>query len=172
MSKEEYLPVLDENYNIIAKELRSKFHFNPDGKLLHPVIHLHLLNSENQLFLQLRPMDKTVQPGKWDTAVGGHVSFGESIGQSLIRETKEEIGIHVYKPEKLAQYIWETEAEKELVHLFFLKSDEKPQINKNELAGGRFWNISGIQEKLNSGIFTENFIYEFKSFLEKRLILA
>lgn len=39
--------------------------------LLHPVVHLHLFNSRGELYLQKRPEWKDIQPGRWDTAVGG-----------------------------------------------------------------------------------------------------
>ena len=42
--------------------------------LLHPVVHLHLFNSRGELYLQKRPEWKDIQPGRWDTAVGGHVA--------------------------------------------------------------------------------------------------
>ena len=45
--------------------------------LLHPVVHLHVMREGGFLYLQKRAMDKDIQPGKWDTAVGGHVDFGE-----------------------------------------------------------------------------------------------
>ena len=35
------------------------------------------LNGEGQLFLQKRSLHKDIQPGKWDTSVGGHVDLGE-----------------------------------------------------------------------------------------------
>jgi isopentenyldiphosphate isomerase len=31
------------------------------------------------LYLQKRSETKDIQPGKWDTAVGGHVDYGETI---------------------------------------------------------------------------------------------
>ena len=34
-----------------------------------------------------------IQPGKWDTSVGGHVDLGESVEMALHREVKEELGI-------------------------------------------------------------------------------
>lgn len=40
--------------------------------LLHPVVH-HLFNFRGELYLQKRPEWKDIQPGRWDTAVGGHV---------------------------------------------------------------------------------------------------
>ena len=54
--------------------------------LLHPVVHLHLFNSRGELYLQKRPEWKDIQPGRWDTAVGGHVDYGETVDEALRRE--------------------------------------------------------------------------------------
>ena len=64
-------PVVDEEGNIIAAATRGKCHNG--SKLLHPVIHLHVFNSKGELYLQKRPDWKDIQPGKWDTSVGGHI---------------------------------------------------------------------------------------------------
>ncbi|HWR99086.1 MAG TPA: septation protein IspZ, partial [Prolixibacteraceae bacterium] len=69
---EEWLPMVDEEGRILGKALRSYCHNG--SKTLHPVIHLHLLGSDHTIFLQKRALTKLVQPGKWDTAVGGHLA--------------------------------------------------------------------------------------------------
>lgn len=72
---EEIFPLVDETGNIIGQAPRSVCH---DGsKLLHPVIHLHIFNSEGDLYLQKRSATKDVQPDKWDSSVAGHIDLGE-----------------------------------------------------------------------------------------------
>jgi isopentenyldiphosphate isomerase len=169
-SAEEILPVVNENGEVIGKAPREKFHFNQNEKLLHPVVHLHVINSNGQVFLQLRPANKKVQPGKWDTAVGGHISYGEDVKTALERESMEEIGIQSDGAELVTRYIWETAIEKELVYLYILKTDKLPQINSNELADGRFWDPFNIDIKLDSHEFTPNFIHEFRMLRQKAII--
>lgn len=157
---EEFLPILNEKFEITGSAPRSRFHYNPEVKLLHPVIHLHVLNSKNEIYLQLRPAHKLIQPGRWDTAVGGHVSYGETIEEALSRETQEEIGISSSGAVPLHSYIWETEAEKEYVHIFILQTDETPIVNKNEVEAGKFLDLSAISSKEIEELFTPNLIYE------------
>jgi len=160
--REELLPVVDEKGKVLGKAPRSMFHFQNE-KLLHPVVHLHYFNSKGELYLQYRPMHKKVQPGKWDTAVGGHVTYGENIGDALLRETAEEIGIKgELKINLFEQYIWETEVERELVFLFTTTSDQLPRPDRKELDGGRFWKVAEIRKSLGKGVFTPNFELEFK----------
>ncbi len=155
------LPVVDEDGNVTGKAARSACHFNPSEKILHPVVHMHILNSRGELFLQRRTLTKKVQPGKWDTAVGGHISFGEEPELSLIREAKEEIGIIDFKPGFVKKYIWETDVEKELVYMFICRTNGDLKVNPEEISEGRFWEINEIRQNLGKGIFTSNFEKEF-----------
>ena len=90
-NNQEMFPLVDEEGNIIGAATRGECHNG--SKLLHPVVHLHVFNSHGELYLQKRPEWKDIQPGKWDTAVGGHVDLGESVEQALRREVREELGI-------------------------------------------------------------------------------
>mgnify|MGYP006295394765 CR=1 FL=1 len=158
---EEILPIVDMDGKVIGKDKRSAFHFK-DKKLLHPVVHMHLFNFRGELFLQFRPAHKKVQPGKWDTAVGGHVSYGESIELALEREGKEEIGLNTGDALFMKRYLWETDIERELVYLYYMVSDQMPVVNKEELAGGRFWSREEISKSRGRGVFTPNLEREFE----------
>ena len=156
---EEMFPVVDEEGNILDAATRAKCH---DGsKLLHPVVHLHLFDKEGRLYLQKRPEWKDIQPGKWDTAVGGHVDLGENIYQALKREAKEEIGLEDFETELLAQYVFESDVERELVNSFKAISDKTP-VPSSELAEGKFWRLEEIEASIGKGIFTPNFESEYK----------
>ncbi|MDE5870159.1 MAG: NUDIX domain-containing protein [Muribaculaceae bacterium] len=158
-NEKELFPVVDEQGNIIDAATRSECHSG--SKLLHPVVHLHLFDKEGRLYLQKRPEWKDIQPGKWDTAVGGHVDLGENIHQALRREVKEEIGLIDYDPELIRQYVYESDRERELVNVFKATSDDEPRPS-SELAGGRFWSKEEIESALDTGVFTPNFESEYK----------
>ena len=158
-NQEEMFPVVDEEGNITGAASRGECHGG--SKLLHPVVHLHVFNSKGELYLQKRPEWKDIQPGKWDTAVGGHVDLGESVDMALKREVREELGITDYEPTQLTHYVFESEREKELVFCFRTQYDG-PVAPSDELDGGRFWPLEEIRENLGKGVFTPNFEQEFK----------
>ena len=108
----EYFPVIMPNGIVIGRAPREYCHSG--AKPLHPVVHLHVLDRFGRLYLQKRSMKKDIQPGKWDTAVGGHVDYGESILEALYREASEELGFREYNPIWLCSYEFESEIEKEI----------------------------------------------------------
>ncbi len=170
MMSEEYLPICDKEGNIIGKELRSVCH-NGESMLLHPVVHLHIFNTRGELYLQKRSLTKDVQPGKWDTSVGGHVDPGEEIEEAMLREAKEEAGIDCFEYRLIKIYIWQSEVERELVHTYITTTGLIPVPDPGEVEEGRFWSPEEIKASLGKDIFTPNFEEEYgwlRPFLSSR----
>lgn len=160
----EWLPVVDEGGKIIGKAPRSLCHRGE--KILHPVVHLHVLNPYGHIYLQKRPINKLVQPGKWDTAVGGHISFGEDLQTALKREAFEEIGLIDFDAKPLGSYRWDTDIESELVYFFISYDFQKIRLHSEEVEEGRFWSPSQIKKQLGKGIFTPNFEHEYQMLIK------
>lgn len=158
--KEEWFPLVNEAGETIGKATRKECHSG--SKLLHPVVHLHIFNDAGDLYLQKRSMTKDIQPGKWDTAVGGHVDLGETVEEALRREVREELGITDFIPQLITRYIFESEIEKELVHSFRTIYNGTITPDPSELNGGRFWTATEIKDNLGKNIFTPNFEKEYQ----------
>ena len=164
-SKTEWFPVVNEEGKVIGKAPRSVCH-DGKSKLLHPVVHLHLFNREGKIFLQKRSVSKDIQPGKWDTSVGGHVAPGESLEDALTREVREEIGLVNFQPQFIKKYVWESPRERELVFSFITVSDDLPVIDNNEIDEGKFWTADEVRRNIGKDIFTPNFEHEFNLFIK------
>ena len=157
-NNEEIFPVVDENGTTVGKATRGECHSG--SKLLHPVVHLHLFDSSGRIYLQQRPLWKDIQPGKWDTAVGGHMDYGETVEAALRRETQEELGLTGLSVEFLLKYVFESERERELVHVFRATYDGDVRPSE-ELDGGRFWSLDELREVFGKGVLTPNFEQEY-----------
>lgn len=155
----ELLPIVALDGTVVGKATRGECH-NGQSMLLHPVVHLHVRNSQGEVFLQHRPSWKTIQPNRWDTAVGGHVDFGETIEASLLREAREEIGLTDFVPRFLCQYVHESECERELVYVYTTTTNS-PLVPSEELDGGRFFSIAELQQRMGQDFFTPNFESEW-----------
>jgi isopentenyl-diphosphate delta-isomerase type 1 len=166
--KEEIFDLVDDNDQVIGRSTRNEVHGNP--KLLHRVVHVLVFDSLGRLYLQKRADDKDVQPGKWDTSVGGHVDAGEEREAAALRELSEELGIPgtgtAPNLQLLHRYRHENEYESELVTTWITRWDGPVSIQLSEISDGRFWELEEI-DLLSSGVpdsgsFTPNFLDEIK----------
>lgn len=157
---EEWLPLVNEEGGIIGKAPRSVCHRGE--KLLHPVVHLHVFNNQKHVYLQKRPMNKLVQPGKWDTAVGGHISVGETLETALKREAFEEIGLAQFSAKLVKTYQWDSELESELVYVFATHDFKSIHLHSEEVVEGCFWTPKQIESNIGLEVFTPNFEHEYR----------
>lgn len=155
----EMFPIVDAEGNVVGSMTRSRAHGG--SMLLHPVVHLHVFDNSGRLYLQKRPSWKDIQPGKWDTACGGHMDYGESVHVALRREVKEELGIEGFVAQPLAKYVFESARERELVNVFATVYDGEVCPSAAELDGGRYWTVDEILENMGKDVFTPNFEQEF-----------
>ena len=166
---EEMLPVVEETGLVVGQASRETAHGT--FKFMHPVVHLHIVNRDGELFIQKRSMKKKLLPGKWDTAVGGHVDYGESLETALFRESLEELGFREFNPVYLKSYVWETTQEKELVNVYATVGNFDLEPCNEEVTEGRYWTMEEIESNLGKNVFTPNFEQEFLSVKDMLLAL-
>ena len=75
-------------------------------------------------------------------------------------ETQEELGLTDLSVEFLLKYVFESERERELVHVFRATYDGDVRPIE-ELDGGRFWSLDELREAFGKGVLTPNFEQEY-----------
>ena len=165
----EWLPVVLPSGLVIGRSTREYCH--SEAKPLHPVVHIHIIDRFSRIYLQKRSLKKDIQPGKWDTAVGGHVAYGESIVEAVHREAFEELNFTDFNPIFLETYLFESEIEKEMVNVFAAVGSYELHPDLDEVSEGRWWPVEEIDSNLDKGVFTPNFESEFKMIRSSLLAL-
>ena len=86
----EIFDVVDENDQVIGQRPRGEVHRE---KLRHRAVHIFVINTRGELFLQRRSRWKDVHPRKWDSSAAGHVNAGDTYDATAPRELEEELGV-------------------------------------------------------------------------------
>ena len=165
----EWFPIVEPNGLVVGRATRNYCHSG--AKPLHPVLHIHIIDRYSRIYLQKRSINKDIQPGKWDTAVGGHVSYGEGILEAVYREASEELGLREFNPIFLEAYQFESAIEKEMVNIFAVVGSYDLDPDHDEVDEGRWWTVEDIDSAIGKEIFTPNFESEFQMIRKSLLAL-
>ncbi len=162
MSTDDIFEIVDEEDQVIGRAPRSRCHGDPT--LVHRVAHVLVFNREEQLLLQKRSQAKDVQPGRWDTSVGGHLDPGETYLEAAYREMREELGIEGVPLTFLYHSRIRNDYESENVATYLARYDGEILFAQDEIDEVRFWNPEMIAESLDKEVFTPNFEQEWAMF--------
>ncbi len=138
---------------------RELCHGNP--ALIHLTVHLHVTDGRGRLYLQKRSASKDLYPGRWDTAVGGHVGAGEEPRAALLREAREELDIDAQAARALYRYLHSNSHESEYVHTFGLRLAGPFRHDPEEVEEGGFFSRAQIEAWIGTGTLTPNFEDEY-----------
>ena len=167
---EELFDIYDEAGNRVGVAPRCECHGNP--KLLHHTAHVVVFHPETgAILLQKRAATKDIQPGKWDTAVGGHLALGEDYEAGARRELAEELG--VTSPVKL-EYLFDgkirNSIESEDTRVFAIRMAEGFTFQTSEIDAIRFWTAAELFDPANRVNFTPNLCAELDELRKRGLI--
>ena len=162
----EMFDVIDENDNVIGQASREECH---KKQLLHRGVHVLILNSKGELYIQKRSQKMDTNPGLWTSSASGHVDCGESYKEAAKREMGEEIGIkselneigkaHVHDPKH-----------NHIITVFSGNSNGPFKTKNAEIEKAEFVKIEKIKAdmKLEKRKFTPAFLEAFRKFCEVR----
>ena len=126
---------------------------------------------KKMLYLQKRAMTKDLLPGYWDTAVGGHVTYGEQAVEALYREAAEELGLHAFNPIPLDTYTYQTERDSEFVFIYGMVGHPDIAPDESEVSEGKWWSQEELDAAFGKNILTPNFESEFPQIRARLLAL-
>lgn len=155
----EIFQLVDEEGAPIGSAPRSRCHGDP--RLIHLVVHLHVFDPAGRLFLQKRAASKDTNPGRWDTSVGGHVHYGESIVDALTREAREELGIDAAAASFLYGYLFRGPIESEYALCYSLTWPGPVTPDMEEIETGRFYSTGEIDALVGRETLTPLFEHEW-----------
>ena len=149
-----------EECRVIGRATRGECHGNP--ALIHAVARVLVWDHHGRLLLQLRSASKDIQPGKWDTSVGGHLLPGEAPEQAARREMAEELGVPPATLTFLHRFLMRSPNETEWVTTFSAVHDGPFVPDPGEIDALRFWTRVEIAAALGTGSLTPAFEDEFR----------
>ncbi|MFA6292146.1 MAG: NUDIX domain-containing protein [Victivallales bacterium] len=169
MMHEEIFEIVDEDNRVVGTAKRSECHGNP--ALIHRTAHVIVFHPDGRILLQKRSMEKDVQPGKWDTAVGGHLMPGEEFETAARREMAEELGIPENLPLKqLFDSKIRNSIESENTRVFSTVCAGPFNFPESEIDEVRFWTVCELRREMGTDSFTPNLSTELSKLFEMKII--
>ncbi len=176
---DELIDLCDE-HNHLTGEQKMKSEAHAKG-LWHRATHVWIYTSQGEVLLQFRNKNKLLFPAVWDVSVGGHVSAGEEVIVSTMRETEEEVGIKASAQDFEFVKVMQSEMQykdidnKEFIYVFLLKFDGKAgdlAIQEEEVERVAFFTLPEVDALVRQGrkviITHDEYWQEIKKSIQER----
>lgn len=149
MSRER-VALVNENDEVIGSKWRDELTDSDCWR----IIAVWIENSEGQVLMQKRSMDKVTSPGCWTAAVEGTVEEGDSYDKTAERELAEEIGLTGFVPTQNNKKHYKAEFGGRVCQAYTVICDwpiEKFVIQKSEVAELKWFNKDVIMQDISEG---------------------
>ena len=147
---EELVILVDETDKQIGLMPKLEAH---QKAVLHRAFSVFVFNDKNELMLQQRALDKYHSPGLWTNTCCSHQRNGESNIQAGKRRLFEEMGFVTDLKESIS-FIYKAPfdnglTEHEYDHVMIGYYNDKPNINKDEVADWKWMALEDVKKDLN-----------------------
>ena len=141
--------LVDEADNPLGLEEKMKAH---ELGLLHRAFSVFVFNSNGELMLQQRALDKYHSPGLWTNTCCSHPRENEIVEEAAHRRLMEEMGFDC-PLKKAFHFTYRADVgkgltEHEFDHVFFGFTDTLPSINKDEVNSWKYVPMEEIKERI------------------------
>jgi isopentenyl-diphosphate delta-isomerase type 1 len=159
---DEIFDVVDQADRVIGRATRAEVHRNP--ALIHRAVHILVFRPDGRLLMQRRSAVKDIDPGLWDTSVGGHVDAGEDYLTAARRELSEELGIEGLPLRQLYDQRYRSAVETEAIRTFRAEWSGPVRPHPIEITEVRDWTRDEIAAAIGRGNLTKNFEQEWRTY--------
>ena len=147
--EEEKVILVNSNNEPIGLMPKMEAH---EKALLHRAFSVFVINSNNELMLQQRALQKYHSPGLWTNTCCSHQRDGEENIEAGLRRLQEEMGFET-PLEYLFNFIYKAPfdnglTEHELDHVMLGRYEGEPSINPEEVASWKWMDIDLIHADL------------------------
>jgi len=147
--KQEFVILVDSNDNETGRMEKMEVH---QKALLHRAISVFICNSKGEWLLQRRAFNKYHSNGLWSNACCSHPLPGETNDGAANRRLMQEMTLQT-KLEEIFQFTYFAKldnglTEHELDHVFLGITDDKPEINTNEVVECKYINYSDLKKDI------------------------
>lgn len=172
--RDELLSVTNELGHAVSAIERAAV--RPLGIATHAV-HLIVFDARGHVWVQQRALDKATDPGLWDTTMGGLMSAGESVAQTLQRETWEEAGLNIEALGDVSEWgrltVRRPLSEGYMVeHIHIVEATLAPQLapsnQDGEVAAFECLSPAALRERLHADAFTLEAAWILENALRRR----
>lgn len=163
--KEEQLIIVDKNDNELGIAPLRKV---TEEKMLHRGSDIHVENSNGELLIHKRTMQKKIYPGHYDIAFGGAVDKNESYEKAAKRELEEESGLKDTELKFLYKRLFDLDKYSAFVSVFLTVSDGPFNFSKEEVEEAFFVSIEKLKEMIKKEKFCPDVPIRLKEYLKHK----
>lgn len=161
----EQVILVDENDRQVGLMEKQAAHVNPH---LHRAFSIFIFNSKGELLMQQRALSKYHSPGLWTNTCCSHPRDGETLTEATSRRLMEEMGM-TCEMHEVYTFIYKAPVgqgltEHEFDHVWIGRSDETPQINREEVESWKYMSLDDLKVdiQLHPELYTEWFKITFE----------
>jgi len=157
----EYVILVNKNDMPLGTMEKMEAH---EKGVLHRAFSVFVFNTQGQLMLQQRALEKYHSPGLWTNTVCSHPRVGEDVLQAAHRRMGEEMGFDCELKE-LFSFVYKSDVgqglyEHEFDHVLIGVTDNQPVLNPDEAADWKYVDFDWVLKDI--GINPENYTVWFK----------
>ena len=146
--------LVDEKGNKVGKVI-NRGEIQPEGTY-HVGVDVWIINSENKILLQKRSSKKRYDPSVW-AMTGGSSFYGEIPVETIIRETKEELGVYLQKDN--LRLVKKYAVGRVFLYVYLIRQDvdiSEVVIQAEELSDVKWFSFEEAEEIYSKGQFMKN----------------